>query len=75
MKDIISNLKKFDTWKNQLAIEINFISGKCTSNEHLMYLKDGNMKIMISDNADKFIEKHFQSSLSIYQICLDNNER
>lgn len=75
MKDIISNLKKFDTWKNQLAIEINFISAKCTSKEHLMYLKDGNMKIMINDNADKFIEKYFQSSLSRYQICLDNNER
>ena len=40
-----------------------------------MYLKDGNMKIMINDNADKFIEKYFQSSLSRYQICLDNNER
>ena len=40
-----------------------------------MYLKDGNMKIMINDNADKFIEKYFQSSPSRYQICLDNNER
>ena len=33
LKDTINNLKKFDTWKIQLAMVINFISSKNTDEE------------------------------------------
>ena len=37
LKDIINNLKKFDTWKIQLTIAINFISFKDNGKERVMH--------------------------------------
>ena len=43
-KDIINNLKKFDTWKIQLTIAINFISSKDNDKERVMHSKNDNGK-------------------------------
>ena len=37
LKDIINNLKKFDAWKVQLIVAINFIFSKETKEEKVMY--------------------------------------
>ena len=37
LKDITNNLKKFDTWKIQLTIAINFISFKDNGKERAMH--------------------------------------
>ena len=56
LKDIINDLKKSDTWKNQLTIEINFFSCKDKNEEREMHSKNGNIEIMINDEADEVIE-------------------
>ena len=70
LKDIINDLKKFDTWKIQLTIAINFISSKDTDEERVMHSKSDNIEIMINDKADEVIEELFHSLLSRYQIGL-----
>ena len=65
LKDIISHLKKSDTWEIQLTIAINFISSIDTDAEHAMRLKRDNIEIMINDEADKVTEELFQSLLSV----------
>ena len=57
MKDIINDLKKSDTWKNQLTIEINFFSSKDKNEEREMHSKNDNIEIMINDEADEVIEQ------------------
>ena len=37
LKDIINDVKKSDTWKVQLIIEIGFISSKDNDEEHVMH--------------------------------------
>ena len=37
LKDIINNLKKFNAWKVQLIVAINFIFSKETNEEKVMY--------------------------------------
>ena len=37
LKDFINNLKKSDTWKNQLTIAINFNYSKDIDKEHVMH--------------------------------------
>ena len=49
LKDIIKNLKKFDTWKIQSTIANNFISS--IDEEHIMYSKSDNIEIMINGEA------------------------
>ena len=49
LKDIIKNLKKFDTWKIQSTIANNFISS--IDEGHIMYSKSDNIKIMINREA------------------------
>ena len=39
LKDIINGLKKFDTWKIQLTITINFISSKADNDEERVMIK------------------------------------
>ena len=56
MKDIMNNLKKFDTCKSQLTIAINFISSKDTDEERVMHSKSDNIEIIIHDKADKVMK-------------------
>ena len=46
------------------------MSYKGTDSERWMHLISGNIKIMINDKADEFLEDLFQSPLSRYQIGL-----
>ena len=56
MKDIMNNLKKFDTCKSQLTIAINFISSKDTDEERVMHSKSDNIEIIIPDKADEVMK-------------------
>ena len=38
LKDIINNFKKFDTWKIQLTIRINFVSSNDNDEERAIHL-------------------------------------
>ena len=44
LKDIISNLKKSDTWKIHLTAAIDFISCKDTDEECVIYSKSNNIE-------------------------------
>ena len=56
MKDIMNNLKKFDTGKSQLTIAINFISSKDTDEERVMHSKSDNIEIIIHNKADEVMK-------------------
>ena len=56
MKDIMNNLKKFDTGKSQLTIAINFISSKNTDEERVMHSKSDNIEIIIHNKADEVMK-------------------
>ena len=57
MKDVINNHKKFDTWKIQLTLVINFISFKDIDEEFVMHSKSDNIKIMINERFDLIFDK------------------
>ena len=62
LTDIINDLRKFETWKIQLAIIINLISSKDNNDvERLMHSKCDNIEPMISDETDEIIKKLFNS--------------
>ena len=64
----MNDLKKPCRWKIQLTITINFICSKDDNDEErVMRSKGGNMKIMISDDADEVIQKIFDSIKSKYE--------
>ena len=67
LKDIISNLKKPETWKIQLTRAVNFISSKDDDEERLMHSRNDKKEIMINDQADKI----FNSFLNRYQNNLE----
>ena len=71
LKDIKTIFKKSDIWKIQLTITINYISSEDNDEEHVMYSKSDNIKIMINDEADEVMKELFQSLLSRYQIGLE----
>ena len=66
----MNDLKKYDTWKNQLTIAINFMSSKDNDEERVMHSKNDNIKVMINNKTDEVIEKLFQSLLSRNEIGL-----
>ena len=70
-KDIINNLKKFDTWKIHLTTEINFMSSKDNDEECVMHSKNDKIEIMVNDKTDEVIEELFKSLHSRYQIGLE----
>ena len=51
-KDIINNLKTFDTWRFQLTIAINFIPSEDTDEEHLMHSNSDNIEILIYNKSE-----------------------
>ena len=59
LQDIISNLKKSDTWKIELTIDFNFNFPKDNDEGRVMHLKIDNMKIGVNDKADEVIKKSF----------------
>ena len=75
LKDIISDLKKSDTWKIQLTIAINFISSKEKNEKHVMHSKSDNMAFMTYDNANDVADELFESLPSREQISLEKSMR
>ena len=71
----INDLKKFDTWKIQFTIALNFVSYKDNDEELVMHSKSDNIEIMIDDKADEVTEELFQSLLSRRQIGLETSMR
>ena len=67
LKDIINNLKKFNSWKTQLTIAYNFISSIDNDEDRVMDSKSGNTELMISDEEDKVIKELFDSLKNRYQ--------
>ena len=61
LKDIVNNLKKFDTWKIQLTIANKFISSIDNDEERVIHSKSHNIDIMINDEADEVIKELFHS--------------
>ena len=72
LKNIINNLKKFDTWKIQLTIANNFISSLNNDEERVMHSKSNNIEIMINDETDEGIEELFDSIKNRYQNNLES---
>ena len=71
MKDILTNLIKYDTWKIQLTIGINSLAYKDIDQKRVMHSKSDTIDFMIYDEADEFIQELYESLLSISQIRLE----
>ena len=56
LKNNIINLKKFDSWKIQLTIAINFNSSRDNGEERAFHSKSDNIEIIINDEADEVIK-------------------
>ena len=65
-KDIINNLKKYDTWKFQWTISNYSISFTDNDEENVMHLKSDNIETMINDEADEVIKEFFDSPVNRY---------
>ena len=46
LRDTIINFQKYDTWKSQSTIAINFISSKGIKEERVMYSTSGNIEFV-----------------------------
>ena len=55
LRDITVNLQKFDTWKIQLTIAINFIYSKDVDVERVMHLKSEIINFMSYDNKNEVV--------------------
>ena len=65
-------IKKFDTWKIQLSITINFVSSKDDNDEGpVMYSKNDKLEIMINDETRKIRGERFKLILNRYQDNLE----
>ena len=73
MRDIIINLQKYDTWKIQLTIAINFISSKDNDEDHVMRSKRDNTEVVSYDNTNQVVSELFESLPSRYQIGLETS--
>ena len=75
MRDIVINLQKYDTWKIQLTIAINFISSKDIDEDRVMRSKRDNTEFVSYDNANQVVGELFESLPSRYQIGLETSIR
>ena len=57
LKDMINDLKKSDTWKIQLTVEINIVPSKDTDVEHEIHSRSDNLRNQIYDKEDEVIEE------------------
>ena len=70
LKDIINNLKKWDSTKIRLTIANDFIFS-IDNAECVMHSKSDKIEIVISDEVDKVIKKLFDSLKNRYQNNLE----
>ena len=73
LKDIINVSKKLDTWKIHLTITISFfIFEDGNDEEREIHSESDNIKIMMNDEADEFIEERFESLKKKIKISRKN---
>ena len=64
LRELIEEYKLKGKWKEQLAIEVNFLSLKPGSDEtRIMYARSDNVEMMFGNNNDDIIEQLFESLL------------
>ena len=73
MRNIIINLQKFDSWKIQVTIAIDFLSSKDDDEERVMHSESDNIECMSYDNANEVVNELFESFLSRYQAGLETS--
>ena len=71
MMDIIIDLQKFDTWKINLTIAINFISSTDSGKERIMDSKSDNIKFKSYNDVNEVVNELIDSVCSRYQINLE----
>ena len=71
MKDVLNDIKKYDTWKIQLTIANTFVSSIDNEEKCVIYSKSDNIDIMSNDEADEVIEKLFDSLKNRYENNLE----
>ena len=71
MIDIIIYLQKFDTWKINLTIAINFISSTDSGKERIMDSKSDNIKFKSYNDVNEVVNELIDSLCSRYQINLE----
>ena len=71
LRDIIQDNKTQGELKIQLILIINFISSKDSDEIRTMHKKNNNIKIIMDNETDEIIEKHFESLLQKYQEGLE----
>ena len=75
MRDIITDLQIYDTWKIQLTIVINFVSSRDAEEERVIHSNGENIKITFYNDANKVADELFQSLRSRYQDNLETSMR
>ena len=70
-RDIIQDNKTQGELKIQLILIINFISSKDSDEIRTMHKKNNNIEIIMDNETDEIIEKHFESLLQKYQEGLE----
>ena len=75
LSDMINDHKTRREWKIQLTMQINFISSKDSEETCTMHTKSHNIEIMMGNETDEIIEKHFESLLQNYQKNLEESIR
>ena len=71
MMDIIIDLQKFDTWKINLTMAINFISSTDSGKERIMDSKSDNIKFKSYNDVNEVVNELIDSLCSRYQIDLE----
>ena len=71
LRDIIQDNKTQGELKIQLILIINFISSKDSDEIRTMHKKNNNIEIIMDNETDEIIEKHFESLLQKYQEGLE----
>ena len=69
--DIIIDLQKFDTWKINLTIAINFVSSTDSGKERIMDSKSDNIKSKSYNDVNEVVNELIDSLCSRYQINLE----
>ena len=61
LRNIIIDLRNFDTWKIQLTVAINFISSKDAKEERITHSKRENIKITSYNDVNEVVDELFDS--------------
>ena len=76
LRELIEEYKLKGEWKEQLTLEVNFVSLKPGSDEtRIMYTRSDNIEIMFGNVNDDVIEQLFESLLRKYEENLQNKMR